>query len=112
MLAGLSVLDVLPSVAVIATAPEYGVEGLERLRVDAPDRQRAEQRSDVLVDLLDVALAGRHVDVENLGPAVEELGHGGSRAWVAPLVDLARNLVRAFSASRLAVGPGARVSVR
>jgi hypothetical protein len=42
----------------------------------------------MFLDLLDVALAGRHVDIEHFEPAVEELVQRRPGARVAMFVDL------------------------
>ena len=82
------VLQVWPAVAVLTASPQLRVEGVQGLDVEPGQRQRSEQRPDVLADVAVVAPSGRRVDVEDLEPLVEQLADGGPGARIALLVDL------------------------
>lgn len=109
----LAVLDCFAAASTVVAAPaQHGIERFQLLSVQAADWQLAQQRPDVLVQLLDVPLPGRRLDVEHLEPAVEQLVDGRSGPRVAALVDLGQEAGPCLSASRRALGPAGMVSVR
>ena len=101
-----------PSIAVVTTSTQNGVEGLQRFGVHLRDRKGAQQRPDVLIDLRDVAPTCRDVHVGDLEPTVEELVDRGARAGIAPLVYLRQQPRTGLLDLPAGVAPGGMVSVR
>ena len=74
--------------AVLPAAPELGVEGVQDLRLEVPDRDLPEVGRDVVAHV--AAVEGERVRgaVELVEVAVEQLVDGRARARVAALGDL------------------------
>jgi len=75
-------------VAAGAAAPELGVERVEQLAVELAQGQRSEYRSHVPVEVADVRLSCRFLEVDDVEVPVEQLVKRGFCPRVAPLVDL------------------------
>lgn len=73
---------------VIAAAPQLGVERFDRLCIQSADLDVADERPDVPVDVAEIAMAGRPLDLEDVQPAIQKLVHGRLGPRVAALVHL------------------------
>jgi hypothetical protein len=82
------VVDVALAAAVVAAAPQLGVEGIEHARVECPDLLRADQRADVLLRVAGVGLARAALPRAHREVLIEQLVHRRVGARVPPLVDL------------------------
>jgi hypothetical protein len=82
------VLNIPAAVAVLAALSQLGVETFEGLGVEPVDLHGADGRPDVLVDLADVSLTGRGLQLDDLQVPVQQLVDRGAGAGAAALVDL------------------------
>jgi hypothetical protein len=80
--------DERTAVAVLAAAPEYRMEGIDRLAGELRHSEATEQRADVEAEFCFVAGACSDLDVQYVEVAVHELIDRGAGARVALLVDL------------------------
>jgi hypothetical protein len=106
MWTNLPMLNEASAATVVAAAAPGGVEGLKRLGINLAQREATEEGPDVLLDLGDVALARRHIDVEHAYPPVKELADGGTGARIAPLVDLGQEAGSGSLRLALSLGAG------
>ena len=88
VLARRPVLDDPPAAAAHRARPQLCVERLDGLRLQATQRQSAEDRSDVVADVALVRDPRRRLDVEDRQVPVQHLVGGGAGARVAALVNL------------------------
>jgi hypothetical protein len=75
--------------AVLATAAQLRVEGVEHIGVERTDLHVPDQRSDVLVRVAQVGCPRTALQRDQLEVPIEQLVDGGGGARVPPLVNLA-----------------------
>jgi hypothetical protein len=112
---GLRPVVELPTPLLVAAgtaAPELGVERVEHLAVELAQWKRSEDRSHVPLEVADVRLSCRLLEVDDVEVPVEQLVDRGLRPRVAPLVDLVKQTSADLLGLAAALGPGGTTSVR
>jgi hypothetical protein len=77
-----------PSVAMVATATELGVIGVEDIRVDRADLDLADERLDVVPDVSGVGAKGRLVQLGQIQMPLDQLAQARLGPGLPAFVDL------------------------